>query len=247
MPHLTEWQWFLAIFAALCVGLSKAGFSGLGLVAVVCFASIFGARDSTGIVLPMLIVADIGAVLVFKQHARWDYIRRTLPIACVGVVIAAVVMSRLDNTAFRPVIGVVILLLTGIQFVRLRWPDVLGRVPHSRGAAWSLGGMAGLTTMMANAAGPIMALYCVAVQLPKFEVVGTLAWFFFIINLFKVPFSISLGLIHGSSLLLNAMLIPAIVVGLLAGRWLIARLPQRAFEGLLLVFAAAAAFRLLLA
>jgi uncharacterized membrane protein YfcA len=246
VPHLTEWQWGLAIFAALCVGLSKAGFSGLGLIAVVCFASIFGARDSTGIVLPMLIVADIGAVVVFKQHARWDYLRRTLPLAAVGVVVGALIMSRLDNAAFRPVIGVVILALTGIQLVRLRWPDALGRVPHSRAAAWSLGALAGVTTMMANAAGPLVALYCVAVQLPKFEIVGTLAWFFFIINLFKVPFSVGLGVIHGSSLALNAALVPAIIVGLLAGRWLIARLPQRAFETVLLVFAAAAAVRLLM-
>ena len=184
MPHLSEWQWLLAIAAALCVGLSKAGFAGLGLVAVATFASIFGARDSTGVVLPMLIVADIGAVLVFKQHARWDFIRRT-PVACVGVVLGTLIMQRLDNAAFRPVI------------------------------------------------------------LPKFEVVGTLAWFFFIINLFKVPFSVSLGVIHGTSLTLNATLVPAILVGLFSGRWLIGRIPQRAFEGLLLVFAAGAALRLL--
>lgn len=215
-------------------------------LAVVCFASIFGARDSTGIVLPMLIVADIGAVLVFKQHARWDYLRRTLPPAAIGVVAGAWVMSRLDNAAFRPLIGGIILALAGMQLVRLRWPDMLGRVPHSRAAAWSLGGLAGVTTMVANAAGPIVSLYCVAVQLPKFEVVGTLAWFFFIINLYKVPFSVSQGVIHGSSLALNVVLIPAIVTGLLAGRYLIARLPQRAFEGMLLVFAAAAALRLLL-
>ena len=246
MPHLTEAQWLLAISAAVCVGLSKAGFSGLGLVAVVSFASIFGARDSTGIVLPMLIVADIGAVLVFKQHARWDYIRRTLPLACVGIVIGALVMKHLDNASFKPVIGIVILGLAIMQFVRMRWPNVLGKVPHSRGAAWTLGLTTGVTTMMANAAGPVMALYCVAVDMPKFEIVGTLAWFFFIANLAKVPFSIWVGVIHGSSLALNAVLIPAIVVGLLVGRWLIRRLPQRAFEGMLLALAAFAALRLLL-
>jgi len=243
---LTEAQWLLATFAAVCVGLSKAGFSGLGLVAVVSFASMFGARDSTGIVLPMLIVADIGAVLVFKQHARWDYIRRTLPLACVGIVIGALGMKRLDNASFRPVIGVVVLSLALMQFVRMRWPDILGKVPHSRGAAWTLGLTTGVTTMMANAAGPVMALYCIAVEMPKFEIVGTLAWFFFIANLVKVPFSVWVGVIHGSSLALNAMLIPAIVAGLLVGRWLIGRLPQRAFEGMLLAFAAFAALRLLL-
>ena len=246
MPHLGEWQWLLASFAALCVGMSKAGFSGLGLIAVAIFASLFGARDSTGVVLPMLIVADIGAVTVFKQHARWDYLWRTLPLAGVGVILAALVMRQLDNAAFRPVIGGIILALTALQLVRLRWPEVLGRVPHARGAAWSLGLLAGMTTMLANSAGPLVALYCVAVEMPKLEVVGTLAWFFFVINLFKVPFSVSLGVIHGSSLMLNAVLVPAILIGLFAGRWLIHRLPQRVFEGLLLAFAAMAALRLVM-
>jgi len=92
---------------------------------------------------------------------------------------------------------------------------------------------------------PVYASYS-PLELPKFEVVGTLAWFFFIINLFKVPFSASLGLIYGSSLALNAVLVPAILAGLFAGRWLIGRVSQRVFEGLLLVFAALAALRLVL-
>ena len=246
MPHLDGLQWLLAILAALCVGLSKAGFTGLGLVAVIGFASIFGARDSTGVVLPLLIVADIGAVALFRQHARWDYIRRILPIACVGVLIGTLIMQRLDNAQFRPLIGAVVLTLTGLQLVRVRWPDALGRVPHSRAVAWALGLLAGVTTMIANAAGPLVALYCVAVALPKLEVVGTIAWFFFILNIFKVPFSAGLGLIHGSSLALNAVLIPAILAGLVGGRWLIQRVPQRVFEGLVLAFAAIAAARLLL-
>jgi uncharacterized membrane protein YfcA len=102
-----------------------------------------------------------------------------------------------------------------------------------------------MTTMMANAAGPLVALYFVAVGLPKFEVVGTLAWFFFIINLFKVPFSAGIGVIHGSSLLFDAMLVPAVFIGLFAGRWLIHRVPQRTFDALMLGFAGIAALRLL--
>jgi hypothetical protein len=245
VPHLSDWQWTLSILAAFTVGMSKAGFSGLGMVAVVLFASIFGARDSTGIVLPMLIVGDIGAVLAFKQHARWDYIARTLPIAAAGVVIAALIMQRLDNASFRPILGFVILALTALQAIRMISPDAFGRMPHSKPVAWLLGLFAGLTTMMANAAGPVISLHCVAVGMPKFEVVGTLAWFFFIVNVIKVPFSVGLGLIHGSSLMLNLILVPPIIGGLFAGRWLITRLPQRAFEIILMIFAATAATRLL--
>ena len=246
MPHLSGWEWLIAVIGAISAGLSKGGFSGLGLVAVLIFASIFGARDSTGIVLPLLIVGDIGAVSIFRQHARWDHIRRTLPLAAAGVVIGTMIMMRLDNASFRPLLGGVILVLTALQLVRLRWPDIYGAVPHSRPVAWSLGLLAGITTMVANAAGPFVALYYVAVGLPKMEVVGTLAWFFLIINVFKVPFSVWLGVIHGSSLALDAVLVPAVIIGLLSGRWLIGRISQRTFDGVLLAFAALAALRLVL-
>jgi len=234
------------VIGAVCAGLSKGGFSGLGLLTVILYASIFGARDSTGIVLPLLIVGDIGAVTIFRQHARWDHIWRTLPLSAAGVVIGTLIMLHLDNASFRPLLGGVILVLTVLQLIRLRWPDLYGAVPHSRPVAWALGLIAGVTTMVANAAGPLVALYYVAIGLPKMEVVGTLAWFFLIINVFKVPFSAGIGVIHGSSLTLDAVLMPAVVVGLLSGRWLIAHISQRMFDSVLLGFAALAALRLML-
>jgi uncharacterized membrane protein YfcA len=97
--------------------------------------------------------------------------------------------------------------------------------------------------MLANAAGPIVALYCIAVGLPKFEVVGTLAWFFFIVNVFKIPFSAGLGLIRSDTLMLNVVLLPAVIVGVLSGRWIVHRLPQRVFDLLMLAFATLAALR----
>jgi uncharacterized membrane protein YfcA len=123
-------------------------------------------------------------------------------------------------------------------------PEWFGSVPHARWFAWVLGLLAGATTMLANAAGPIFAIYCLAVALPKYEFVGTSAWFFLIINAFKVPFSAALGLIHGQTLLLNIMLAPVIAIGLIGGRWLIRRVPQRVFDVLLLTFAGIAALRL---
>jgi uncharacterized protein len=129
---------------------------------------------------------------------------------------------------------------------RMQRPDWFGNVPHTRGFAWAIGLAAGATTMLANAAGPVFALYCLAVMMPKFELVGTTAWLFFIINLFKVPFSVGLGLIHAETLLFNLALAPAVVAGVVGGRAIIARLPQRLFDRLLLAFAAIAALRLIL-
>ncbi|MDQ3211765.1 MAG: sulfite exporter TauE/SafE family protein [Acidobacteriota bacterium] len=245
MPHLDVLQWFLAAIAAACVGIGKAGITGMGLLPVVIFAFIFGARTSTGIVLPMLIVGDVTAVRAFHQHARWDYIRRMLPPACIGVMASAWYMRTLSETVYKPIIGVIILGLVVLQVARMQRPGWFGSVPHTRVFAWTIGLVAGGATMLANAAGPIFAIYCLAVSLPKMEFVGTSAWFFLIVNTFKIPFSIALGLIHGGTLLLNVALSPLIVAGLLAGRWLTKRIPQRTFDLLLLGFSALAALRLI--
>jgi uncharacterized membrane protein YfcA len=245
MPHLTITEWLLAIVAATGVGISKAGLSGMSLVHVLIFAFLFGARDSTGVVLPMLLFGDVFAVRTFHQHARWDYVRRMLPPACIGVVAAAWFMRGLSEAVYKPIIGGIILALTVLQLARLYRPGWFGSVPHARWFAWTLGLLAGAATMLANAAGPVFAIYCLAVALPKMELVGTSAWFFLIINAFKIPFSIALGLIHGRTLLLNVLLTPMIGAGMLIGRWITRRIPQRLFDGLLLAFAAVAALRLI--
>ena len=235
----------LAALGALGVGFSKAGLAGIGLFHIIVFAFLFGARDSTGVVLPMLLAGDITAVTAFHQHARWDYIRRMLPPACLGVMLAASVMRRLDDTLYKPVIGWIILGLALMQLLRMWRPTLLGNVPHSRLFAWTSGLLVGAATMLANAAGPIFALYTMAIGLPKLEMVGTGAWFFLLMNAFKVPFSFWLGLIHGQTLLLNLALVPAILVGVFSGRLIVRRLPQRAFEVLMLAFAGVASLRLI--
>jgi uncharacterized membrane protein YfcA len=246
MPTLTPLEWLLAAAAALGMGLSKAGLAGVGLFHVVVFALLFGARESTGYVLPLLVAGDLCAVIALHQHVRWDYVRRMLPPACLGVAAAALFMGQISDTSFKPVIGWIVLLLAVMHAARLRWRDWMGAVPHTRAAVWVIGLSAGAATMLANAAGPIIALYCVAVGLPKFEVVGTLAWFFFIVNVFKLPFSAGLGLIRTDTLLLNAALVPAVMIGVFSGRWIVHRLPQRVFDFLMLAFATIAALRLIL-
>jgi uncharacterized protein len=245
MPDFTPLQWALAVLAAAGMGIAKGGLAGVSLLHVVIFAFLFGARDSTGVVLPMLIVGDIAAVTFLHQHARWDYVWRMLPPSCAGVIVGWALMGRVSDAMFRPIIGWIILSLAAMQLARMLRPAWFGNVPHNRWFAWGMGLLAGVTTMLANAAGPIFGLYALAVGLPKFEIVGTSAWLFFILNSFKVPFSVGLGLIHGQTLLFNLLMSPVIVLGVLGGRWLTHRLPQRLFDGLLLAFAAVAALRLI--
>ena len=245
MPDLSIAQWLLSILAAFGIGVAKSGFAGVSLLHVLVFAMLFGARDSTGVVLPMLIVGDICAVRAFHQHARWDFIRRMLPPAGCGILAGWALMHRLDDAVFKPLIGWIILGLALLQITRMQRPEWFSNIPHAHWFAWTMGMMAGVTTMLANAAGPVMALYFLAIALPKLEFVGTSAWFFLVINVFKVPFSAQLGLIHSQTLLFNAVLIPAIVLGLISGRWLVTRIPQKLFDALLLIFVGIAALRMI--
>jgi uncharacterized membrane protein YfcA len=124
-------------------------------------------------------------------------------------------------------------------------PDAFGDVPHGQAFAWTMGLLAGATTMLANAASPVTTIYFLAVALPKLEFVGTAAWVFFLINAFKIPFSAALGLINGTTLLFNLALSPAVIAGFFAGGWVIKRVPQHLFDGVLMTFAALAAMRLI--
>jgi uncharacterized membrane protein YfcA len=238
-------EWCLAVLAAAGIGVSKSGLPGLSLLHVLVFAHLFPGARSTGVVLPMLIAGDIGAVLLFRRHAEWRHVRRTFPPAMFGVVAGWWIMSLLPGGDFRRVIGAVVLVLAVLQLLRHWKPGAFETLPDAAGFAWSMGFVAGVVTMLANAAGPVMGLYLLSVGMPKESFVGTSAWFFLLLNLAKVPFSAQLGLIDPGSLLFDAVMVPAIVAGLFLGRAVVAGLPQRAFDTFVVLFALLAAARLL--
>ena len=245
LPHFTTAQWLLAIVGAFCIGFAKSGFPGAGLVNVLIMAQLFGAKESTGVVLPMLVCGDVFSVIALHQHARWPTIWRMLPPTLAGIIAGWGLMHWLSESVYPPVIGWTVLTLAILQIWR-RWrPNTFERVPHSRHFAWSMGGACGFTTMVANGAGPVMTLYFLALATPKYEIVGTMAWFFLIVNVLKIPFSVDLGLIQGSSLLFNLTLIPAIAAGIFSGRSLIRIVPQQLFETLLLCFTIIASLRMI--
>jgi uncharacterized membrane protein YfcA len=239
------WDWALAVAAALCVGLAKTGFGGVGMAPIVLMALVMPARASTGALLTMLVVGDIFAVVTFRRHARWGFVLRLLPAALPGIVAGWVLMPGIPDGVFRPMIGWLLLGLLGLLLVLRAKPAVSLWVERHAGIGWLAGGIGGVTTMLANAAGPVMTIYLLACRLPKLEFVGTAAWFFLILNLTKLPFSASLGLITRDSLVLTLALAPCVVAGGFLGRWLLGKINQRVFEALLLAFIGVAAFRLI--
>jgi uncharacterized protein len=244
--NLEPWQWAFLAAGAFITGLSKTGIAGLGVLAVALFANALPARDSTGALLPLLVCADLFGVAHFRKHAEWPHLWKLFPWVAVGILLGCFALGRFSNAQAQRTIGAILLGMVTLQFWRRRQPgDLASRLPHAAGFVALTGIAAGFATMTANAAGPLMVLYLLAIGLPKLALVGTGAWFFLLVNLFKVPFSLQLGLINTGSLLMDAILVIPMLPGALLGPVILKRINQSAFETMVLVFTTLAAIRLL--
>ena len=125
----------------------------------------------------------------------------------------------------RLLVAVTVLAMLAIYILRRIRPSAM-RTTH--GAPYGVA--AGFATTVANAAGPVMSLYLLSQKLTKEEFVAMGAWFFFAINLTKLPIYAWHGLLTPTSLAFDALLLPAVVAGAVVGRWVVHRIPQRAFE-----------------
>jgi len=241
--NLDAWQWTLAIVAAAIVGVSKSGIGGLGILSVVLFAQILPAKQATGAVLPLLCFGDVVGAYYYRKHASWRHLWRLFPWTAAGVVAGWFSLGRIDDHAARVMIGIIILSMAAMHLIRRRFGG--HETEHGAWFAPVIGVLAGFTTLVANAAGPLMAIYMLAMRLPKMDYVGTGAVFFLAINFFKVPFMLQLGLITADSFTLNLMLAPLVVAGAWFGRRLVLAIDQRLFENIALGLSLVAGLRLL--
>jgi uncharacterized membrane protein YfcA len=220
----------LLALSGLLIGMAKTGLSGVGMMVVPILANAFGGRPSVGLLLPILIFADVFAVTWYNRHAQWKHILRLLPWAFAGIVVATLVGKSISDQAFNRLLAALVIGGIGI----LVWRDVRSdklQIPKSRWFAGGLGLLGGFSTMIGNAAGPVMALYLLSMRLPKNVYIGTGAWFFFIVNLSKVPLHVwSWKTITLDSFLLDVLIIPAIAAGAFLGIWLVRLLPERIFR-----------------
>ncbi|CAN5708906.1 sulfite exporter TauE/SafE family protein [soil metagenome] len=235
---------WLAVIGALFIGMAKAGLSGCGLVSVLLFAEAFGAKASTGVVLPLLIAADFMGYFLLRRSGHWRQIIPLVPPAIVGVIVGWWLLGKLDNHLAKLTVGWLILSLLALKLL-LDWKrDQLQAMHRHHAFTWALGIAAGIATMLANAAGPVMTVYLLAKRFDKDEYLGVFTRFFLFINLFKVPFSAQIGLINGPSLLTNLILIPVVCLGVLMGWRIVKVMSQSVFEWVVFVFALLAALKL---
>jgi len=245
MSDLDLFGWFVVALCAFMVGMTKTGIPGLGIMVVPLMAGVLPARSSVGALLGILILADLFAASYHRHNAQWRHLFHLIPIALAGIVTGYFGLKYINDEQLKPIIGGIVLAMLAINYWRTRTKGGDTPIPTQWWFAAGLGFIAGVTTMMANAAGPVMIIYLLAMRLPKINFVGTSAWFFFVINWLKVPFSTNLQLMTAESVKLDLMMLPFIAAGAVAGIFALKRIPQKAFNIVVQILAAAAAIRLL--
>jgi uncharacterized membrane protein YfcA len=240
----------LVMLGALLVGLAKGGLVGVGNLTVILFAMVFEAKGSVGILLPVLISADVVAITVYRRHVEWGYLKILLPWMVIGVIAGYFLFGILTNTTVERFIGATVLFMTLIQIFRTLskargWGDFADKVPHQLGFRAGLGLLGGFSSMIANAAGPIGQLYFISVGLPKLAFIGTGAWCFFLLNLVKVPFQAHLGIINLSSLQISLSLAPIAMLGAFIAPRIVHFIPQKLFTAAVWFFIVVAGVKLL--
>lgn len=223
-------DWSILFLPAVLIGMSKTGIQGISLLAVPLMALTFDAKPSTGLILPVLCFADLIAVLYYRRKAEWKYILKLLPAALLGFVVALWVDKLIPPTEFKHLLGVCLLVVLIVMF----WSDWKGKENTLSNHWWFgalFGLMGGFTTMIGNAAGPVMAIYLLSTRMPKLNFIGTNAWFFLVINYLKIPVQVfAWGNITKTSLMLDICTIPFVIIGGILGIALIKKLPEKGFR-----------------
>ena len=230
--------------AALLIGFSKTGMPGAAIPAVALMAEAFreDTRLSIGAMLPVLLLGDLFALAYYRRHANWARLKELFPYVAIGMIPGYLVLWLVESDPLRVLIGAIILGLLVLQIARQRfgWEEM----PDRQWFIATTGVLAGFGTAVGNAAGPVMSIYLISKRMDKQEFLGTAAWFFFIVNLSKIPFFLGLGMITPATLRLDALLVPVVVVGAIVGVLVLKRIPQTVFNAIVLSLAGVAAVRM---
>ncbi len=238
--HLSWGAWVIIIISALLIGMAKTGITASGMVAMPLMVIGFGGKLSTGIVLPMLCMADVMAVFYYHRHADWKHVFNLLPPAIAGILIGIYTGNNISDNSFKDIMGSIII----VSSLLLIWRDYKRdyRIPHGYLFPLITGLAGGFATMVGNAAGVILALYLLSMHLPKNIYIGTGAWFFFIVNLFKIPFHVFIwGTINFNSFLLDLYMLPLILAGAILGIYIVKKFREQAYRLFLIITTALSA------
>lgn len=248
MIDLSVWAWLCLGLAAVITGLSKAAIPGGATLSVALFAAVLPARSSTAAMLLLFIVGDVFALIAYRRHAHWPTLLRLAPAVVAGLLVGFVFLALTGDAVVRRAVGVILLVMIAITLWRRWLQDRADAVAPPRSGAMlstTYGTLGGFTTMVANAGGPVMAMYFLATRTQVQVFLGTSAWFFAIVNLVKVPFLAGLGLFTPEILLMDLLLTPLVVIGALVGLRIAKHIPQQLFDRVVIVLTVVGAAYLL--
>ena len=238
--------WLLFVVVGLIIGLGKGGLAGVNILAVPLMASIFPAAYSVGILLPLLICGDILGIYFYRKSVIYSEVLKAMPLVIIGIVSGYLLLKyyQISDHGLKQLIGAIVLFM--LIFSEWQKRSNSGTLPaRSRYLMIILAFLGGCTSMVANAAGPVMVLYLLYLNISKEEFMGVRSWIFLFINAIKVPFHIELGNITHTSFSMDLYIIPAIVLGFLIGYKVLKKLPEREFNLIIKVLAIAACLKLI--
>jgi uncharacterized membrane protein YfcA len=242
-----DWQTGCVVLCVgVSVGLSKTGLAGFGLVSVLLMAHVFGPLRSVGLLLPILIVGDVLATLLLGKHVDWKRLAVFLAASIPGLALGYFLIGVVDSGLYGKFMGVVVFIFCILNILRWLLGERIVRFVHGRILGFAIGVLSGTTTMMTNSAGPLAALYFLALSMPKFAVIGTAAWCFLVTNTLKLPLYAQLGLLETLSWQIFLWSLPGVAFGALLGSKVMPHLSQRLFEWLIILFAMAGALKLMI-
>ncbi|WP_430811391.1 MULTISPECIES: sulfite exporter TauE/SafE family protein [unclassified Carboxylicivirga] len=232
-PLNSSWTtWGLTMMAAFFIGVSKGGLKGLSMFVIPLFAHLYGGKASVGILLPCLLMGDIMALRFFYKNAHIKLILKLIPPAIIGILAAVYLGTKINDTQFKYAMGATILICVGL----LLYNEFKGKIDMSGSKTFgnALGFSGGFATMIGNAAGPIFNLYLLSMRLPKAAFIGTGAWFYLLLNTFKVPFHVfSWQTISGSTFQLNLLMFPVVILGTFTGKRIVGHIPEKPYRYLI--------------
>ncbi len=210
---LTYTEIIIILCVALLTGMAKTGVHGAGMLSVPLLATVFGGQLSSGIMLPMLVLADVFGVWYYHRHASWQHLKILFPWAAAGVVLGTVTGSYINDEIFKMMMAITILVSVFIML----WLEKFGQqdnIPKHKSFAITTGVVGGFTSMVGNLAGSVMSVYLLSVRLPKNAFIGTTAWFFLVVNWFKVPFHVfAWHTITWNTVWFDLIMLPLIMLG----------------------------------
>lgn len=239
-------QWAVLNFTAFMYGFNKTGIVGSAIICAPLMLLYFTPGQTLGIILPLLVIADIATIIILRQSAKWPHILKAMPWAVLGIVVGWLIARHTVNMpeggdqALKKIIATTLVILMLFSFYLRVRPDLVSNTTDSPDGqrkttaktwfACAMGVFGGVTSMLANNGGPALVVYLMTLGLSVKEFLSTAAWLFLIQNVTKIPFGLSLGFINGDTIRLNLYLLPALFVGLAVGGQAVRRLSKNIFD-----------------